>query len=62
MSIQPLEETSLTGEGKLKNVTAVTTMCLVLKVFYILALLQNDIESVGSRLLTRLGLTFTKNM
>lgn len=61
MNIQPLKETGLTGAGKLKNITAVTTTSLVLKVFYTLALLQNYIESLGSRLLRRLGLTFTKN-
>lgn len=64
MSIQPLE-TGLTGAGKLKNTTTVTTIILFFKVFHTLMLLQDDTGSISNRMLgrqfpTRLGPAFIK--
>lgn len=64
MSIQPLE-TGLTGEGKFKNTTTVTTIFLFLKEFHALIFLQDDTGSISNRILgrqfpTRLGPAFIK--
>lgn len=64
MGIQPLEA-SLTGAGKLKNATTVTTIYLFSKIFHTLILLQDDTSSIRNRMIgkqfpARLGPAFIK--